>query len=346
MQKNTINDDPLQVSRNAGIKQRNGLDLWYRLAAQPELPTASFRERELARKMRSSSIAILTISIIFLLFIPGSLVFPNRYVMYPQIGLIPICLFALVLNKHRRPILAGALVTISFEASLIFVCLTSWPFDTSNLQLYELFVLGEIMALTLVSPRGMILVGACNVTFIILDLLFQPHTAALNHDLHVQFAAIVIMPVSIQLMVAVVVSWYASNQLRTIQQANRAEMTAQLEHQRAEQSKKVEREKILLQQQIEQIVAVHAHTMNTHRASSIPLEPYPPLLWPLINTFNSQQIRLKRTWETEAELQRLQQAILLSVEKVTSGHPNVYQPTGTFLDSLLSALKTSRMSRL
>ncbi|MBO0790719.1 MAG: hypothetical protein J2P36_07195, partial [Ktedonobacteraceae bacterium] len=304
----------LRATNDTKSPPLNLLDFWYRLAAQPELPTASFRERELARKMRSSSIAILTIFIIFILFLPGCLVFPNHLVLYPEFGMMPICLIALVLNKHRHPILAGALVTFSFEAALIFVCLTSWPFDTSNLQLYELFVLSEIMALTLVSPRGMLLMGACNILFILFDLLLQPHTRALDHDLQIQFAAIMIMPISIQLMVAAVVSWYASNQLKTIQQANRAEMAARLEHQQVEQSKKVEQEKLALQQQIEQIVATHAQSMNTHSTFKIPLGSYPPLLWPLINAFNSQQVRLKRTWETEAELQRLQQAMLQSAD--------------------------------
>lgn len=322
------------------------LDAWYRFAALPELPaTASFRERELARKMRSSSIAILTILIIFILFIPGCLVFPNRYVLIPEFGMMPICIIALILNKNRHPILAGALVTFSFELALAFVCLTSWPFDASNLQLYGLFILGEIMALTLVSPRGMIIVGICNVIFIILHLIFQPHTPYLEQDLQVQFAAIMIMPVSIQIMVAVVVGWYASNQLKTVQRANRAEMSALLEHQQVEQSKKAEQEKLELQRNIEQIVSVHAHTMNTHKPSKIQLEPYPPLLWPLINAFNSQQARLRNTWETEAAYQKLQQAIMQRAEEAISGRPDLDKPTGTQLDPLLSALKMARRTR-
>jgi hypothetical protein len=325
-------------------RRQSMLDFWYRLAAQPELPSApaSFRERELGRKMRSSSIAILTIFLLFILFLPGCLVFPDHYVLIPEYGMMPICLIALVLNKFRHPILAGALVTFSFELSLIFVCLTSWPFDTSNLQLYELFILSDIMALTLVSPRGMVIVGASNAVFIILDLILQPHTAALNHDLQVQFAAILIMPVSIQIMVAVVVSWYAGNQAKTIQHANRTEMAAQLEHHKVEQSQRVEMEKMTLQRNIEQIVAIYAQATNTRQSAKIPLDAYPTLLWPLINTFNSQQSRLQRTRETEAELQKLQQAIMQSSESIRSGYFNYNQSTGTQLDSLLSVLRIHR----
>lgn len=319
------------------------LDAWYRLAALPELPSAApFREREVARKMRSSSIAILTILIIFILFLPGCLVFSNRYVMYPETAMPIICLIALVINKKRHPILAGALVTFSFELSLMFVCLTTRPFDSWHLQLYELFILSEIMALTLVSPRGMVAVGGVNVVFIILHLLLQPHTDTLNHDLQTQFAAVIIMPVAIQIMVAAVVSWYASNQLKTVQLANRAEMTARLERQQVEQSKKAEMEKTVLQQHIEQIVAAHAQTMNTHKIVKIPLEAYPSLLWPLINAFNSQQARLNSAWTTEVELHRLQQAIQQRSEQAMAGYPDLEHPTGTQLDSLLVALKISR----
>lgn len=343
MQKMNIADQLSPASRNAGHAKRGLLDSWYRLAAQPEVATASFRERELTRKMRSSSIAILTILILFILFLPGCFVFQNRLVLYPEFAMMPICLIALIINKNRHPILAGALVLFSFELALIFVCLTTRPFDGWDVQLYELFVLSEVMALTLVSPRGMIIVGACNVVFIILDVIFQPyHSPELTRDLQTQFAAIVIMPVSIQIMVAVVVGWYAGNQRKTVQQANRAEMLAQLEHHQLEQSKKVEQEKLALQQHIEQIVSAHAQTMNTHTVAKIPLESFPPLFWPLINVFNSQQARLKRSWDIEVELQRLQQAIMQSSENAMSGRVNFNQSTGTQLDLLLSALKRSR----
>lgn len=336
---------PPQEISNGSKKRGNALDFWYRLAAQPELPsTASFKERELARKMRSSSIAILTIWIIFFLFIPGCLVLPNHYVIYADSGMIIICPIALFINKKRHPVLAGSLVTFAFELALAAVCLTTWPFDEPSLQQYELFVLGEIMALTLVSPRGMVVVGLCNVVFITLDLIFQPHTRILDDDLKMQFAAILIRPVSLQIMVAAVVSWYAGNQLKTVKQANRAELAAQLEHQQVEQGKQVEREKIALHQQIEQIVFVHAQTMNTHRTTKIPLESSPPVLWPLINVFNSQQSRLQRSWETEAELAKLKRAILWSYEQAMTGYINLDQPTGTLLDSLLTALKTMKRS--
>lgn len=332
-----------QIPNGAVRQRRNVLDFWYRLAALPELPpTAPFKERELARKMRSSSIALLTITIIFILFLPGCLVFPDHWVLVPEFGVFPICLIAMIINKYRHPILAGALVTFWFEFALMFICLTSWPFDTTDLPLYELFVLGEIMALTLVSPRGMAAVGIWNIIFICLDLIFQPHTKALDQALQVQFAAILVMPTSIQMMIAVVVGWYANNQRKTVQQANRAEMMAQLEHQRLEQSKQSEKEKLALQGYIEQIVAVHAQSINAHRPFKIPLKSYPSLLWPLINAFNSQQARLKNAWETEEELNRLQQAIMRSADLASSGHLNFHQPTGTLLDSLLSALKIPR----
>jgi hypothetical protein len=147
--------------------------------------------------------------------------------------------------------------------------------------------------------------------------------------------------VGVQIMVALVVSWYASNQIKTIQRANRAELMAQIESREVEQGRKIEAEKIALQQNIEQIVATHAQAVNTHKGAKIPLEPYPTLLWPLINTFNMQQARLQRAREMEAEMYKLQQAIVKSSEEATAGNLHFDRPTGTFLDSFLSALKMS-----
>lgn len=328
------------------------LEQWYRLAAVPESPaTATFAERELAQKMRSLSLAVLTIWIIFILFIPGALVLPNSKVLYADFGMMPICLIALIINKvFHKPVVAGALVTICFELALVAVCLSTWPFDEPSLQQYELFVLGEIMALTLVSPNGMRLVGFANAIFISADLILQPHTAILNHDLQVQFAAILMRPVSLQIMVAVVVSAYSDKLIRTTKRADRAQMVAALEHHKVEATTIENKNLTHITEGIEQISIQYVHILNnikqrsriTHSEAKINDVGLPSVLKPISNGYNLLLARLRSANEQVQEAERLQQAISYYTDLVQSGHftpeaQGTLRPTKTALDPLLVA---------
>ena len=339
------------------------LEQWYRLAAVPEPDaTATFTERELAQKMRSLSLAVLTIWIIFILFIPGALVLPNSKVLYADFGMMPICLIALFVNKKfRQPVLAGGLVTFCFEMALAAVCLTTWPFDEPSLQQYELFVLGEIMALTLISPNGMRLVGFANAVFISADLILQPHTAILNHDLQIQFAAILMRPVSLQIMVAVVVSAHSDKLIRTTKRANRAQMVAALEHYKVETTVTENKNLTHVTEGIEQIAKQYVNILNNikqrgrptlHEETKINDAGLPIVLKPISNGYNLLLARLRSATEQVQESERLQQAILYYTDQIQAGHfapdaPDAppLRPTHTILDPLLAAWRDHSVSR-
>jgi hypothetical protein len=320
---------------------------WYRLAAVPKPPTtATYIERERAQKMRSLSLAVLIIWVIFLLFIPGCFVIANARVIYADFGMMPICLIALIINKNRHPVVAAALVTICFEVALAAVCLTTWPFDEPSLQQYELFTLGDIMALTLLSPRGLRLVGLANALFIALDLVLQPHTAILNHDLQTQFFAILIRPVSIQLMVAFFVSSYAENQIETTKRADRAQMVAAMEHHKVAEVINEKQDLERITNGVEQIVQQYVYILNqSSQHGSIPQREakindtgLPSVLKPISSGYNLLLARLRSANEQARESDRLQQAIRYYTGQIQAGQfsPGQLRVTGTSLDPLFA----------
>src|SRR2546422_166845 len=128
---------------------------WYRLTSIPEpVGQTTPAAYELARRSRLLSTIVFSLLLIFIVFIPACLALPNPYVIVVDIGMMPFCIVALILNRARHPYLAGVLLVVSFEAALVLVILTTHPFDEPSIQQYELFVFGELLAVSLLNARS------------------------------------------------------------------------------------------------------------------------------------------------------------------------------------------------
>lgn len=237
---------------------------------------------------------------------------------------------------------------LSFEAALVLVILTTMPLDEPSIQQYELFVFGELLAVSLLNARSVFPVALFNCGFIIASLLYQPHTHALNLDLHVQFWPMLVCPIGVQLLVAGVTSLWVSSATGSMTRAYKAEQAATAAQQVAERQRELsEQERKLLQESIERVVQNHANVMNQHTPTKIPLQEYEPVLWPLINVFNSLQNRLQRSQHMEKDLQQLDQAIARCTHHFYQGGITALQTlqTKTALDPLLVALREQQYRR-
>ncbi|EFH79599.1 hypothetical protein Krac_0077 [Ktedonobacter racemifer DSM 44963] len=329
-------------------KKPSLLSWWYQLTAIPEPPQgrATFAQRETVRKSRFLSVIVGCLLISFVFFIPGCLVLPNHYVIVADVGMMPICIIALVLNKLRKPIVAGILLTIAFEAALTMVVLTSIPFDPPTLQQYELFVFGEVLAVSLITPEAVWVVALYNISFIIWSLFFQEYKdAALISELQTQFWAILVRPVAVQFVTAGVTYLWVKGATGAIERADRAEMRTQLEVQMRELEEERNEEKRRVEEFITRIVNDHATAMNKGEISKIPAGEYPTQLWPLINVFNMLQARAQRARLSENQYSQLQQIILRATTLANQGRFPVDRPTGTILDPLVAALKRQEILR-
>lgn len=329
---------------NGGVRKL--FQWWYGLTAIPEtLVDMRTIKRDTIRKSRFLSVIVFFLLLIFIMFIPACLVLPNHFVILADGGMIAMCVVALYLNRRRKPLLAGILLVISFEAALMMVILTTMPLDEPSIQQYELFVFGELLAVSLINARSVFLLAFFNSLFITLTLLFQPQTPILAHDIQQQFWPILVRPLGVQILVAGVTYLWVSSAINYMTRAYRAELIALSAHQVAERQRILaEQEKQRLKDSIEHIVFNHASAMNQHVITKIPLTTYEPVLWPLINVFNSLQNRLQHARRTEYELQQIHQAISACVESIYQGHffPQNSLPTRTALDILLTALRDQK----
>lgn len=314
---------------------------WYRLTAITPRDN-SIDEREKVRKSRFLSAIVLSLLLIFFLFIPGCWALPNKFVMVADLGMMPICVLSLVLNRAKQTRLAGLLLVIAFEAALIMVVLTTQPLDEPSIQQYELFVFGELLSVSLLGAGSVFFLALFNSAFITLSLLFQPQTTILAYDLHTQFWPMLLRPVGLELLVAGVTYLWVSNAMRYMSQSYQAQELA------LEQKEQATQAQIQLQQNIEQLSHAYADAANQKSFIPVPLQEYRKDLWAIIATYNALQMRLQHVHQTEQELRRtmdelqtLKQAIMYYSNGLDRKEIDIKHPvqTKTVLDLLLSAIR-------
>jgi hypothetical protein len=282
---------------------------WYNHTALPEAPAnASFIKREVSRKSHLLSTIIFWLFIMFILFIPACFVVPNHYIIGVDAGMLIICLIAVFLNRAQHPGAASILLTIGFELALTAVIFTTIPLDEPSIQQYELFVFGELLCVSLLTPNSVFLVMLYNIGIISASLFLQPHTAILAQDLQSQWVAILVRPVGVQFLVAFVSWLWVRSAFQAIKRADRAEMIARLEEQ-------LEMERRTLDEGIKLILDTHVAVANGDLSVRAPLTQN-NVLWQIARSLNMLLDRLQRASRAERELQRVTQAINSTVQTI------------------------------
>lgn len=320
------------------------LGWWYRLTAAPEPPAnVSFVRREAARRVRLFSTVTFFFLVILVIFFPACLFLPNHLVIYLDGLLIGVTIFTLMLNRQGSSLIAGVILVVASELVLTTVIITTVPFDEPSIQLYDLYLVVDLLAVSLIPPQTIFVLALFNSIFIGVDLVYQPHTSFLAHDLIAQFIPILVRPVGLQIIIAGVAYLWVRNATRAITRADRAEMVASLEHTIAKERAFHEQTRQQLEESIQLLVKTHAEAMNGQMVARISYPPEAKVLWPLVGVINSLWVRLQRAHQTEYELQQLKKAIaaysaLVNQTMLTSQQPLPMYQTKTDLDALILAV--------
>jgi hypothetical protein len=315
---------------------------WYRYTTPGEpAANASFVKREEARKAHLLSLVAFFFLATMVLFIPATLIMPIS-TFYLDMIIIAITVGALFINRTGNTTVAGIIIVATFEIALALGIVLITPLNETELQLYDLFIISELLAVSLLPVRSVFIIAVLNSAFVYIDLMVHKHTAVLSIDLQTQFIPVLARPVGLQLIIAGVVFLWVNSATQAIGRANKAEMVAMLEHTIAEQGMQIEKEKQALEESIQQIVQAHVNATNGQLITRI---PYPPakVLWPLVGVVNALWIRLKHSQQNEIELQQLKQAIsvytaLVYRASISSQQPLSIQRTGTALDPLILSI--------
>jgi hypothetical protein len=328
---------PAAVGTQAAQAQQGGpLDWWYRLTTPPAAPVgAALAERERTRRGRLASTIMLGLLVVEVLVLPIG--FSDPATLYGVLFGIGATLVALVLNRTGHIAVAGALLVVELDAALFGATLGApgGQLDLIYVPIFDLLVMTELIAVSLLAPVSVFVVAAVNSLLIVADVNLQPPTAAFAKLLGTADGYTVeIRPIVLQIVVAVVTYLWVRSALQAIRRADRAEEIAEL------QARAVLRQREL-EEGVHELLAVHVRLANgDFNARTPPLRNQ--LLWQIGLSLNNLISRFARLGQADFVLQRTAEEahrLLDALSSLRTGRRPIWPaPSGTPLDEVIRFL--------
>lgn len=327
---------PLLPDEPEGKSSNLLIQYWNSLTAIPEAsPEADFAIRERSRRSRLASNVLFFFLVMVLALLPACFLAPYPSYFWLDLGLAISCVIALWLNSKGYTLAAGILVNVAGFTALTAALFSTVPFDETTLQGYDMYVMVELLAVSLLPIRSVFLVAAVSTCCIIATLLCMPHTVVLDRDLQTRLLIIIARPIGTLFVVAGVAYILSSTMTTAIKRAGRAEHIAQLEHSLAEQTRELE-------VGIEQILRTHVAIANGDLSARAPLTQ-DNTLWQIASALNTLLVRFKRAVLAERNLKRVDQAVAYYVRRIQEAEQLHQVPTlpitHTNIDPLIVVLQ-------
>ncbi len=315
---------------------------WYSIALPQHEPDVTPMQRERIRYARLTSSFLL---LVFILFIPTApfLIFDSpRSPSSPPIayGMIVLLVSSFVLGRLRYQI-ASASCIVAYVFLVVIGPLVTNPLDPTLIPILNTLVIAIILAGALMPPIASLIVGfLAGLASVLIGILpFLPRTAAYQHMMDQQLYTVsLILPLSIQITVAVVTYVIMRNLLTTIRRADRAEEIAQLRQELVQQGQVRVNEQEQLAEGIATIAQIHARIANGDMSARVPLNA-DNVLWQVAIPLNNLLNRLQSTHEKADQLDRMNTALYEIQQRIEyarrSGQPVQLPRTGTLLDTIL-----------
>ncbi|HZO73592.1 MAG TPA: hypothetical protein VFB60_15435 [Ktedonobacteraceae bacterium] len=316
------------------------LNWWYGVSLPNRGPDTTPMERERTRYARLTSAFTLLLLVTFLPL--GPIMFfdsPNSPSSPPlAVALLCMLLGSLMLGRWGHHILAATCVVLYVILGVTGPLVTN-PLDPTLLPLFGLFSIAIILAGALMPPLAALIVGAGSCVEIVLISVFLPHTDAYEQMLKRGLFTITLMlPITIQVIVAVIIYAIMRNWILTIRRADRAEEIIALQKEIADYQRghSVEREQ--LEEGFYKIADTYTRIANGDFQARVSLSEG-NVLWsialPLNNLLNRLQY-LKNDVDTLVYTRNAARQVAESLRyAIASGRPMLLQPTGTPLDPVL-----------
>ncbi|HEY0756819.1 MAG TPA: hypothetical protein VGD98_22900 [Ktedonobacteraceae bacterium] len=339
--------EAIWLNQSAGVKG-SLLEWWYRLAAPQEPEHSTSYDRERVRAGRLSSIILLLMFCFGLTLLPTALnsMSVNHLFLIILLVAMTINLSAFVLNRQGLVMLVGIFMVITVEISFITITLTSpLGLTTRSLTTFELIILTELMAVSLLPPKSVFLLMLCNNAFTWAAITFMHHTPDLILSPLSAYYSVLASPLILQIIVAIVTYLWVQGARQAIA---RAEQVAELEHAIAERDREVAEQKVQLEQGIQQILQTQIQAANGNFEVRAPLAR-DNVLWQVARNLNNLLSRLQRASQAENELQRVDMEVRRLVEAVRNARtwhrPVQAARSGTALDPLVQELNGNAISQ-
>ncbi|MBA2681609.1 MAG: hypothetical protein H0U76_24840, partial [Ktedonobacteraceae bacterium] len=188
------------ISQASRHKDRSPLAWWYRFSSSGE------SEQDIIPRGQLASILLLVTLIASIAFIPAALTSDNLHVVPPDIGLFVITFIGIALNRRGKVTYVGILLVVAVDAALVYTLLTYSHFvlPQNAVPIYDLFVLSDIVAVSLLPIRSIFFVSLVHSIFMCADIALQPHTPDLQLLVNQTAYSFMVRPLTIQIVVALI----------------------------------------------------------------------------------------------------------------------------------------------
>lgn len=319
-------------------RRSDRLNWWYRFSAPPEsISEGSFLGREMYHRGRLISIVLLLQLVLtsFLLVTIG--IFVNRTIIPSFVVMAALLVVAALLNRRGHILYAGIIAVVAVDLSILLNISSYHALSTFVLPMFDLLVIPELFAISLLPPRAVFIDAAFHICFTIAALTFLfPQSAELSALLRSSGLLQALMrPIVMQMTVAAIAYFLVRNTARAVKRADRATSIAMLEQEMAEQSVLIAEEKQQLEESIRQIVAVHMQVANGDYSARVPLGKG-NALWEIAGPLNTLLSRLQHYRQDSYLLEKTNEAInhFLQTRSRTGNGPVAWQKTNTPIDSI------------
>ena len=318
---------------------------WYRWTA-PAIPpvSASLAMREEARRGRLASIVLLFVIALGVLAAPSIIIVGNPVAITSHFASIGLNLFALFFNKRGKVTAAGVLVVLSI--SLAFALSLITPIGVASLPLFELLVLPELVAVSLLPPGWVFVFAIIYSLFAWFDLTFLPHAPDLTALLKQFGYGLILEPVLVYLLVAVVTFLWVRSASQAIARADRAEEIVALEQREIERQQEELEQKQQLDLGIKQLLQTHVQVANGNFTARVPLTRE-NVLWQVAYSLNNLIARIQGYTQNVSEFQRAREhanQVAVTIHNAKHMHsPVQIERRGTFLDPIIIELNGTQV---
>ncbi len=245
------------------------------------------------------NVALLVIVTFQLINLPGAVLNKNiPVILITLLGLALCGLAYLFQHLGKIPVVSALLIVVVNLGCSLTVLTAPGGLDVGNLPIFDMLIVSELIAVSLLPAENVFLVVTTNVLFTFADITFQPHTVALGRFLASGMGYTAIAhPVSLQIVVAVVTYIWVRSTQHAATRADRAEEMAELRKHEADR-------KLQLDTDIEQMARVLVRAANGDRSARVDLSR-DNVLWRVGNSFNLLMTRQAKASVLEQENQQL-----------------------------------------
>jgi hypothetical protein len=286
------------------------LGLWYSISLPLRPPSDSPAAREQERYAQLTVRVLLLLICIFIPIAPLMIFFSPTSPSARLDGIGAICLLAISWFSGRLGYQRlSALCIIAITFLVIAGPLLTNPLNAALVPLFGVFTISIILAGALLPPVAALLIGLISCLFIIMVALLNLNTKTYNAGNQVQYQTIntvaiaVLLPLIIQIMVAVIVYAIVGNLLSAIRRAERAEEIVALQMEIADHEQERLRQQSQLEDGLEKIAEAHARIANGDYMARVSLNEG-DVLWSIAIPLNNLLNRLQ-SWKSDADALRI-----------------------------------------